>query len=207
MHLRSVAQRGDNVLDIVSKPRRPTLLCLNLRLERLDQQTVHTARLSTAAWCLRQARQSGWRIVHAHSHGQRVWGRRSGVIEGLQPLRDEPVHLFLNHSPLDCSALWDALNEEEILRLYLIGVVHSRAGLAAIASAHERRLDVTLIEDACLGPDPDDGAKSLRLHHYASAFSTGLDHSDRVFRQARGDNVVDLAAWRLTPIMDGGRDE
>jgi nicotinamidase-related amidase len=207
MRLRSVALRGDNLLDIRSTPRRPTLLCLNLRLERLDQRAANTERLSTAAWCLRHARQSGWRVVHAHNHAPRLHGRRRGVIEGLQPLRDEPVHLFLNQSPFDCSTLWDAISEEETLRLYLIGVVHSRAGLAAIASAHERRLNVTLIEDACLGPDPDDGAKGVWLHHYASAFSTGLDHSDRVFQQARGDNVVDLAAWRLAPMMDGGRDE
>jgi nicotinamidase-related amidase len=192
------------LLDIVRKPGRPTLLCLNLRLERLDQQAANTARLSTAAWCLRHARQTGWRVVHAHNHAPRMRGRRSGVIEGLQPLRDEPVHLFLNQSPFDCSALWDAINEGEIGRLYLIGVVHSRAGLAAIASAHERRISVTLIEDACLGPDPDDGAKSVWLHHYASTFSTNLDHSDRVFLQDRGDNVVDLASWRPSPVMDGG---
>ena len=192
------------LLDTVRKPNRPTLLCLNLRLERLNQQAANTARLSTAAWCLRHARQNGWRVVHAHNHAPRMRGRRSGVIEGLQPLRDEPVHLFVNQSPFDCSALWDAINEGEISRLYLIGVVHSRAGLAAIASAHERRLSVTLIEDACLGPDPDDGAKSVWLHHYASAFSTDLDHSDRVFLQDRGDNVVNLASWRPSPMMDGG---
>lgn len=140
--------------------------------------------------------------MHAHNHAPRMRNRRSGVIEGLQPLRDEPVHLFLNQSPFDCSALWDAINEEHISRLYLIGVVHSRAGLAAIASAHERRLSVTLIEDACLGPDPDDGARGLWLHQYASEFSTDLETSERVFLGDRG-NVIELAAWRPSPVMDG----
>lgn len=191
------------VLDVVHKPRRPTLLCLSFRFERLDEHTISTARLATAAWCLRRAREGGWRVVHVHDHAPRQRGRQSGVIEGLQPLRDEPVHLFLNQPPFDCSALWDAINEEQISRLYLIGATHSRAGLATIASAHERRLNVTLIEDASLGPDPSDSAQAIWLHQYASAFSTELDTSERVFLEDRG-NVIDLAARRPSPVLDGG---
>lgn len=148
-----------------------TLLCLNLRREQLGSfDAMHGAAMRNAVRYLSEARRDGWRILHAHSRGQRS-GEDCGAIAGLEPLAEESVFALPGLSAFSDSDLIDALGATPDAQLHLIGAVFSRSGLATLLAAQEFGISVHVVTEACFTPRDDAvrAAEVLNLARYDGA--------------------------------------
>jgi len=151
------------------------LLCLNLRKEWATEPRECAAALERQAWCLDEARQSGWSVFHAHeARGLNPAVR--GALRGLAPTRREPVFVAALGAVFANDALLEALRVCGARCVDIIGIGRS-ATLAAPAAIALRVIDDAFVE---LGED-DGGVARVR--------------SVDAFRNA-GAQIVELGTWR-----------
>lgn len=127
-----------------AEPRRrraTSLLCLDLRVERVTQDGGWIA---PASLVLTHARGRRWRVAHTHCRGVGA----SGPLPGCEPLTSEPVYSAPGLSAFESEG-FRTWAEEAGGRLYVIGSVFGLAGAATVVSAQLLKIPLTLIPEAC----------------------------------------------------------
>ena len=164
--------------DMPNAPRARALVCWNLRKEWVADQREIAAALERQAWCLEQARQSGWSVFHAQEVCRRgVTSAGRGALRGLAPRRHEPV-LACTGAASDNEALREALHACGAKRAHVIGFGRSSSLTEALGA-----FDAFVIEDAFVD-----------LCHPAAG-RLQLVRSADAFREV-GAEIVNLGDWR-----------
>jgi hypothetical protein len=152
------------------------LLCLNLRKEWAADQREIAVALERQAWCLDQARQSGWPVFHAHeARGRGVNPALRGALRGLAPHRSEPVFVVGAGGVFGNDTLQEALRACALRRIYVVGIGQSAA---LMHCSHELRV----VSDAFVKL----GNGELEVQRVESV---------EMFADPVAD-IVDLGAWR-----------
>jgi nicotinamidase-related amidase len=164
---------GDRLMIFARDPR--ALLCLNLRKEWVADQREIAAALERQAWCLDEARQSGWTVLHAHEAPGRNAASR-GALRGLAPKRNEAVFVVAHGAVFANDALQEALRASGARCVHVMGV-----GQSAALSAHAA-CDVRVIDDAFV----ELGEASADVMHVLSSEALRVPSAE----------IVELGTWR-----------
>lgn len=160
------------------------LLCLNLRKEWAGDQREIAAQLERQAWCLDEARRSGWSVFHAHeARGRSVNPDERGALRGLAPQRNEPVFVVAGDRLFADDALQEALRASAARCVYVIGIGRT-AALAKRAAC-----DVRVIGDAFV----ELGAADLGVVRVLSTAAFRVPSAE----------IVELKTWRRERTSEG----
>lgn len=168
------------------------LVCLNLRKEWASDQIGLAAALERQAWCLDQARQSGWSVFHAQAARRTgLDASERGALRGLTPLREEPVFVLAHRLLLDNGALRDALRACGAECAHVVGI-----GQLASLACDAESIELRVIKDAFV----EVGAvTTTRVRRVGSVSVFATDGGPSL-----GGDIVDLGAWRRKTSVGEG---